>query len=213
MLYSAAKNFVFVHVWKTAGESVVDCLRPFSEFPFNNRIATKILRKAPLGVAKSLGWKAHLVHDQHLQGADIRDVMPAGLFESTYSFGFVRNPWDWTVSAFHYAQQTPANPEHKLALSFKSLNEYVAYREENHLRQQSSFLFDGDKQLVTRIGRFENLQEDFNGILSDLGIDGELPKRNASKRSRDWRKYYDDETYDRVAKLYARDIERLGYAP
>lgn len=213
MLYSESKNFVFVHVWKTAGESIVDALRPYTQFPFNNRVATKILRLMPTGAAKSMGWRAHLVHGQHLQGADIRDVMPPGLFERAYSFGFVRNPWDWTVSAYHYAQQTPANPEHKKALTFKTLNEYVTYREDVHPRQQSSFLFEGDTQIVSKVGKFENLQEDFAEILDNLGIEGELPKRNVSSRSRDWRKYYDDETYDKVAKLYARDIKLLGYEP
>lgn len=211
MLYSESKNFVFVHVWKTAGESIIDVLRPHTAFPFNNRVATKLLRQIPKEAAKTMGWKAHLVHDQHLQGADIRSVLPDGVFDDAYSFGFVRNPWDWTVSAYHYAQQTPANPEHKLALGFKSLAEYVAHREKVHPRQQSSFLFDGEKQLVSKVGKFENLQEDFEEILQHLGIEGQLPKRNVSTRSRDWRQYYDDETYDRVAKLYARDIRLLGY--
>lgn len=215
MLYSKSKNFVFVHVWKTAGESIVDALRSSTEFPFNNALATKLLRKTPIGLAKSLGWQAYLTHDQHLQGADIRAAMPAGLYDAAYSFGFVRNPWDWTVSAFHYAQQTPANPEHEIAKSFKTLGEYVSHRERVHPRQQSSFLFNGDKQIVTKIGKFENLQDDFADILSDLGIgiEGQLPKRNVSVRSQDWRSYYDDETYDRVTKLYARDIALLGYVP
>lgn len=211
MLYSRSKNFVFVHVWKTAGESIVEALRAYTEFPFNNRYATKALRNLPTPAAKALGWKAYLTHDQHLHGPDIRDTMPKAAFDNAYSFGFVRNPWDWTVSAFHYAQQTPANPEHEIASSFKTLLDYVAYREDNFPRQQSSFLFEGDKQIVTKVGKFENLAEDFEEITDAIGIKATLPKRNVSSRSRDWRKYYDDETYDRVARLYARDIELLGY--
>lgn len=212
MLYSQSKNFVFVHVWKTAGESIVEALRRHTEFPFSNRYATKALRTVPTPVARSLGWKAHLTHDQHLHASDIRDLMPDRTFEDAYSFGFVRNPWDWTVSAFHYAQQTPANPEHEISLTFKTLMDYVAYREDNHPRQQSSFLFDGDEQIVTKIGKFETLNEDFAEITTALGIKAELPKRNVSSRSRDWREYYDDATYDRVAKLYAKDVELLGYS-
>lgn len=212
MLYSQEKNFVFVHVWKTAGESIVESFRQYCGVLFRSRVANKLLRESPEFVGRSISWRAHLAHGQHLMACDIRNIMPPGLYDSTYSFGFVRNPWDWTVSAYEYARQTPANPEHKIALGFDSLKEYVAYREDHFPRQQSSFLFDeNDVQMVTRIGRFENLGDDFQAIASDLGLPADLPKRNVSKRSRDWRSYYDDETYDRVAKLYRKDIELLGY--
>lgn len=212
MLYSEERNFTFVHVWKTAGESIVDTLRPYCEYPFGSRVTTKLLRESPDAVSDMLGWKAKLVNGQHLHATDIRDIMPDGVFDQTYSFGFVRNPWDWTVSSYHYAKQTKANPEHELVSSFDSLKDYVAHREEVFPRQQSSFLFDeDDRQIVTKIGKFENLQDDFAEICTSLGIDAPLGKRNVSSRKRDWRIYYDDETYDRVAKLYAKDIRLLGY--
>ena len=199
MLYSEDKNFIFVHVWKTAGESIVDTLRPYCEYPFGSKLTTKILRESPDAVSDMLGWKAKLVSGQHLHATEIRDILPDGVFEQAYSFGFVRNPWDWTVSSYHYAKQTKANPEHRLVSRFNSLKDYVTHREEVFPRQQSSFLFDEkDQQLVTKIG-------------SDLGIEAPLGRRNASSRKRDWRIYYDDETYDRVARLYSKDIRLLGY--
>lgn len=213
MLYSKKRNFTFIHVWKTAGESIVDALRPECEFPFNNRYYTKIARGVPERVAKIPGWRTHLIHGQHLVAQDIRDIMPDGIYDQTYSFGFVRNPWDWTVSAFQYAKQTKANPDHEIAKKMSSLRDYVSFRSDNYLRTQSSFLFDDKgKQIVTKIGRFENLTEDFNEILTDLGIETQLAKRNESARRKDWRSYYDDTTYDKVAHMYRRDISLLGYA-
>ncbi|WP_425072736.1 sulfotransferase family 2 domain-containing protein [Sagittula sp. S175] len=214
MLYSSSKNFVFVHVWKTAGESIVEALRGYCDPLFRSRVATKLLRESPELLARNIGWQPYLVHGQHLMARDIRGIMPDGTFDKAYSFGFVRNPWDWTVSAYHYARQTRANPDHKIVQKFNGLRDYVLYREENFLRLQSSFLFDeNDRQMVTKIGRFESLSEDIAEISKALNLNIALPKRNVSSRSRDWRSYYDDDTYDRVAHMYRKDIELLGYTP
>lgn len=212
MLYSKSENFIFVHVWKTAGESLVEALRAHCDPPFNGRMIQKVLRKCPEGIANRLGWTAHLIHGQHLMARDIKAIMPDGLYNEAYSFGFVRNPWDWTVSAYEYARQTRANPEHKIVRRMNSLAEYVSFRESHLPRHQSTFLFDeNDKQMVTKIGRFETLEDDVAEIGANIGKQLQLPRRNVTKRKRDWREYYDDETYDRVAKLYRKDLELLGY--
>ena len=212
MLYSDHKNFVFVHVWKTAGESIVDSLRGYCAPYFRSRILNKILRDGPEALAALGGWRAQLAHGQHLHAQDIRKIMPEGCYDACYSFGFVRNPWDWTVSAYHYARQTPANPEHEIAGSFTSLGDDLRYRAEHYPRQQSSFLVDeNDRQMVDKIGRFETLEDDFAEIARAIGVEVSLPKRNVSRRKRDWRSYYDDESYDLVTKIYRKDIELLGY--
>ena len=212
MLYSRPRNFVFVHVWKTAGESLVEALRGHCDFMFRNRVLQKTLRECPKGLASRLGWQAHLVHGQHLMARDIRRIMPKDRYDSCYSFGFVRNPWDWTVSAYHYTLQTKAHPEHKLSGKFKTLRDYVLYREDHHPRLQSAFLFDENgRQMVSKIGRFENLHADIDEIGDALGIKIDLPVRNVSSRKRDWREYYDDDTYERVQKMYEKDIKLFGY--
>lgn len=213
MLYSRPKNFIFIHVWKTAGESIVEALRDQCDPLFRSRVATKLLRLGQEPLAKKLGWKAHLIHGQHLKARNIRDIMPDGVYDDAYSFGFVRNPWDWTVSAYHYARQTKANPEHEIVNRLGSLHDYVLYRQDNFLRLQCSFLFDTDDQpMVSKIGRFESLKSDLREIGDTIGVPIMPPKRNVSVRKRDWRKYYDDKTFDRVAEMYRKDIELLGYA-
>jgi hypothetical protein len=78
---------------------------------------------------------------------------------------------------------------------------------------QSSFVFDSSgNKIVDHVGRFENLSADFEQICSDLGIDAKLPHKNASKRKKDWRAYYTDETYDLIRRAYDRDIMAFGYA-
>jgi hypothetical protein len=55
------------------------------------------------------------------------------------------------------------------------------------------------------------LDEDFQSICRKVGISAALPHVNKTKRT-GYRDYYDPETRDLTARLYAKDIERFGYA-
>ena len=77
----------------------------------------------------------------------------------------------------------------------------------HHLKPQSSLLSDD----INYIGRFENLQKDFDFVCLELGIPKkELPIINQSKRNH-YRKYYNKETREIVAQRYAMDIGRFNY--
>jgi len=126
-----------------------------------------------------------------------------------FTFSFVRNPWDLMVSWYKFRKN------HNLSFD-KFLTEYkINPRRRYWLPKtlyQTDFLVDDDgKLLIDFVGKFENLQEDFNIICDKIKISQQkLPHKNKTKRKH-YTEYYDDETREIVAKKYAKDIEYFGY--
>jgi hypothetical protein len=98
---------------------------------------------------------------------------------------------------------------------------------------QTQMVCSEDGQLlVDFVGKFEQLQQDFEHVCAQLGIEkSKLPHVNSSdKKSRELRRkfknfihrndetelrsyvdFYDDETRDLVARMYQSDIEMFNY--
>jgi hypothetical protein len=77
---------------------------------------------------------------------------------------------------------------------------------------QSNSVYDMDgRMLVDYVGRYESLEADFAEIMERVGLNLKLPHLNPT-RHRDYRSYYSTATRDRVAELWAVDIENFGYA-
>jgi len=212
MLYSSEKKFIFVHIYKTGGESVVAALRSYCPLYFRDRYVNKAIRVLPSPSRMLIGWRESAVRRQHMTAEQIRNVMPAELFNQSTRFAFVRNPWDWHVSMYHYATQSKAHPRHEEVKAIGGFENYIRWRCDEGISLQSAYVFDSTgKKIVDEVGRFETLGADFERICAGMGIDARLPHKNASKRKKDWRSYYNDETHDLIKTTYAKDIEAFGY--
>jgi hypothetical protein len=210
VLISGRRQFLFVHIQKTAGSTLrqvlherIPDLRPF--------LGT---HDTALDARRALGDAAH---GEHMTAA------------------FVRNPWDRLVSWYSMIMQARASgawwrrhahrPVPRLwsyvyanADTFEDFLRHCTAEiddvdgRKSFCRNQVDYLSDeGGRPIVQFVGRYETLDEDTARLFERLGLRGvRLPRVNAS-RHRHYSAYYSDALADLVRERYARDIAAFGY--
>jgi hypothetical protein len=148
----------------------------------------------------------------HAKAKELKKALPRDVFDGFFKFAFVRNPWDWQVSIYHYVLQEPSHPDHMLFNSFGGFDRYLQWHiQDRRVELQKSFVVsDSGGLLVDFIGHYETLHQDFEIICNRLGIHSNLPHKNRS-RHRDFREYYTTHTKALVADAFKEDIEFFGY--
>ncbi|MFS8086406.1 MAG: sulfotransferase family 2 domain-containing protein [Acidobacteriota bacterium] len=198
-----------MHIYKVAGTSIRSALGRYAHIP-DHRLPFRILRK--LGLQRLLRHR-HLQHlNGHATAREIKQALPPHIFQSFFKFAFVRNPWDWQVSLYHFALQKESHPEHQLTKSLGSFEKYLEWRVNEDIHLQKDFVVDRDgRLLVDVVGKYTLLTEDFGYICRRLGVNSNLPHLNRSSHA-DYRTYYTPKTIQLVADAFKEDIEYFGYA-
>lgn len=148
-------------------------------------------------------------------------------FNRYFKFAFVRNPWDRLYSAYRFLKQGGMNTRDAQWAS-NNLSRYESFKEfvldwvtpENiyhydHFVPQTDFIYlpGRSHNPLDFIGRFEQLEKNFDKICARLGIHAQLEHRNRtdSNETSSYRDAYDLTTRARVSEVYRMDIEMLGY--
>ncbi len=205
-MLSRSKRFLFIHIPKTAGNSVQNVLKEYSEdeVVIENRLQDGVERFGL--VNRDLKTWKH----SHLRF--YKRALPREMFDNLFKFATVRNPWDRMISFYFspHRQVTEWDPEQFVNM-LKEMPTMVSY-------------IDPRPRLLTklsigrpRIGadflmRFENLQEDFDRACAHIGIPSQkLPLYNVSSRTH-YSEYYDDELIRLVGRRFRFEIEHFNYA-
>jgi len=198
-MISFQKRFLFVHIPKTAGNSIQSVLRDYSE----DQIVA--LRSEQDGIERFGLRNPNYKIRKHSTLAEYRMALGDEQFRSLYKFACVRNPWDRMVSYYFRPTQQVGELDRKEFRKVISKALSVA----DYLRLDRGD--DDPFANVDYIMRFENLAEDFRAVCATLGIPTVLlPQYNRSSRER-YSKYYDDELRELVRKRFAPEIERFDY--
>ena len=178
----------------------------------------------------------HYLHSEpkyhHMSINDLKEYYPELNFDDYYKFAFVRNPWDRFLSLYHDINDK-RNGKSKIMNYSLLENKYktIFYNKKNfkdfaksfgksgwineaHFRPQLDYLISNGELAMDFVGRFENLQDDWDKIKKDIGFKklGDLKHEMKSKVKIDnYKKFYDNETIDIVARIYKKDIEFFGY--
>ncbi len=219
MILSTSHNFIFVHVPKTAGTSMMTALEPFGFAP-KRTVWRSIMRRLPVSQPVE-----EVYLRKHETASWARRKLTPEVFDGFSRFAVVRNPYDHAVSHFEFMKQFRI-PKIAAKVAAMSFADYLRYRTRPpfwndtffaRLPDQAHFLIGEDgTSLVPRILKYETLDADFAKTTSELGL-GEvtLPKINKTiSRSdkRPWQSYFDAQSKALAEQLYARDFELLGYA-
>jgi len=159
---------IFVHIPKTAGKSVEQVfLRLASE---RRRTGALLLHRntdPQLGPPRL----AHLTASEYLHYGYVTSKE----IHCYFKFAFVRNPWERMVSEYRW-RFPDSRPDFKTFLfkHFPTSDDDCHLSGRDHYRHvlpQCDFVFDKDgQQLVDFIGRFENLQQDFDHVCHRLAL-------------------------------------------
>jgi hypothetical protein len=190
--------FVFVQIPKTGGTSIADLLS-INPMPRGWDNVTKKYRQ-------------HFTISELIENTCLTTEQSDFYFK----FAFVRNPWDRLLSEYIYRKRVHTGGlfsrislKEMLTTKWTTRQRHMSIKQ--HIRPQCEYVYDNDVQCVDFVGRFENLQEDFNIVCDKIGIPHqELPHKNTTDHKH-YTEYYDEETRELVAEKYKKDIEYFGY--
>ncbi|MEL6645480.1 MAG: sulfotransferase family 2 domain-containing protein [Pseudomonadota bacterium] len=205
MYLSLERQFLFVHIPKTAGSSIREAVAPYcvqrNRTPWRRVSSYLPLREDP--------------HRAYLRGHDTaaqaRRKLGGDLFDRLYRFAVVRNPYDLAVSYFAFLKKHPHLKRHKQAVSL-SFEDFLRRWARGQRRDQSRFVEDrAGRMIVPHILHFETLAQDLERTGRDIGVDfGAVRRVNASDRG-DYRSYYTPGARALVERLFARDLAHWEY--
>ena len=198
-MISSQKRFLFVHIPKTAGNSIQSILRDYSE---DELVA---LRGGQDGIERFGLRNPKYKIKKHSTLAEYKAALGEVQFGDLYKFTCVRNPWDRMVSYYFTPTQNMAAWDRKKFR--KAIVKALSVADYLRLDKVEEDPFGN----VDYIMRFENLADDFRTVCGTLGIlPTTLPRYNRSSREH-YSKYYDDELRELVHARFAAEIERFGY--
>jgi hypothetical protein len=229
MIISHSQKFVFLHVHKTAGESITVRLR-------------QMLVQGDVVIHGKATVDANGTRlSKHSTARDVRDALQSETWDRYFTFGFVRHPIDRTVSLYRYMAERSRPPELTMAQRLglrpvtdngdrshwpevqayratSSISEFIRHPlldESKSMKPQSTSLCDEEGNLlVDFVGRFERLDDDFAYVEQQLGLT-HLPLKRINV-SRQRHAECDELSFDDRAYLRARfeeDFRRFGYEP
>jgi hypothetical protein len=225
MPISHGKRFVFIHIPKTAGSSMLQALHDDdAQWDFININVWPRFFGVPHGITlfRELREFSPLntiarYREQHLPARILRRLVPEDVWASYFKFAFVRNPWDLVVSSYAYMRAMLEQQPDAMAEEIDTTFIVSGVDFENYVRARPYFtaqpgilpyITDASGTLmVDFVGRFERADEDMALIAERLGFTMEpLPRINVAPR-RPYQDYYTLFTRD----LVAREIEMFGY--
>jgi hypothetical protein len=228
VIVSYQHHYVFLKTRKVAGSSVELFLRRHcgpddivtALSPEDEAIAVEVGARASTGVATRYArpWELtprrarKVLRDRrwpvvrewwgHQPAESVRRQLGEEIWQRSFKFSIVRNPWDRVVSSYYWRRSRRGDQV--------TLDEVIA----DAGRNWEILAIDG-RVAVDRVVRFEHLLDGLHEVCDQVGIPrpDELPRLKAGLRppGADYRELLTVAQADRIALICRHEIETFGY--
>lgn len=219
-MISKEREFIFIHNFKTGGTSISQKLGLFDQLDIDvqdHRTLAEIQKltqrsqyiKLALYSLKRGKPDRYLAH---LKTA-LKPELTAREFHRFYKFTFVRNTWAQVFSWYRNIMRDPRmRQKYNIDDPNLSYEKFIQEKMNHALFSQYNHIIDlSGKVNMDFIGRFENLQDDFDKVGKHLGLtDTELPKLLVKKYD-PYVDHYTLATKDLIYKFYKKEIDYFNF--
>ena len=230
MIISNSHRYIFIHIHKTAGNSVTNALA--KSLNWNDIFCSGSKHS---NVVESY-YQTHFGLGMHCHAKKIRDVVGPDVWEEYFSFAFVRNPYYRIVSLYTWLSQNhkahlrkqfiPFIERDKSVFEWPGMKAYIETRSFSEFIRNDQFLsqapgacpmFDSlsvsGELIVNFVGKVENLAEDFSTLCERLGLgDLKVDRLNVSRKAVDLKEFYkNQQDLDFIYHRYNKDFEAFNY--
>jgi hypothetical protein len=227
MILSHKHRFIFIKTAKTAGTSIevflsklcgpqdiltpivppVEGHQPRNYEGFINPIPEILERPGKLFSVLSHTMTSRTKFYNHMPAREVKQRIPADIWNDYFKFCVERNPWDKVLSHYHMNAAREGG--------LLSLDEYFARGRFpiNYFRYMDR---SGRRLIVDRVVHYENLLPELCEVFSQLNIpfDGTLgiaAKSNYRSERRPYQETFNGEQKRIIEKAFAKEIDLHGY--
>lgn len=201
-MISLKHKFLFLHIPKTAGNSIQNILKDYSE--------EKVVRIAPHqdGVERFELRSDSYVISKHSTLCDYQDQLGKEVVNGLFKFTCVRNPWDRMISFYFSPHRGVVSwDRNKFIKLVNNIAPAICFVKNERNMKPSEQCFNNMDKCI----RFESLQIDFDSVCARIGIPPQqLPKRNVSNHQH-YSSYYDAALIDLVRNRFRYEIDYFGF--
>lgn len=233
MILSRSKRFLFLKPFKVGGTSVLQALgarcrdgdlisavflEPEELVRFSGSHLTPLPQHVCQDRPRATRYKINTSLATHALPEAVREAVGHDTWDAVFRFTIVRNPWDLMLSFRrmpllnpHGYQQPPAENFPTFVRQFDFAAVPPPYHE-SPINDCWYFDLASGRPLIDHVLRFEHLQADFDLLCDRLEMPRQMLPHFQNKGGRPhYSCFYDAETRDRVAQLFARTINHFGY--
>ena len=234
MFISQSRRFIFIHIVKTAGESVTEL---FDETSLWNDLP---IGGTPFGESVNQHYQTRHGLHKHSTSREVRSVLGNQAWNEYFTFTFTRHPYARILSLYNYAGRLVDNqrsphlkrlprkkrrvqplwqwPAIQAYVESRSFSEFVRHPQfwaDLASQPQTTWIVDEKEQeMVDFVGRVETIDADLTEIVQRVGLPKPaLGRKNRSTVKRGAEHFPTEADYQLLEEAYQADFERFEYDP